>query len=569
MKMINKMSLILCVAIFTGCATKDLPASKPFKTTIIHINDHHSHIDGEKMSLKINNKAVDVYIGGFARVISKIKELQSNSVNPVTLHAGDALQGTMYYTIFKGELDAKLMNLITWDAFELGNHEFDDGDEELHKFLKSLDTSILASNIKANQKSPLYNDLKPYKIITKDNQKIAIIGIDVAYKTKYSSRPSKNVEFFDEIQSVNKHIQELKAEGINKFIVLSHFGFENDIKLASQIEGVDVIIGGDSHTLMGDFDMVGLKSTTNDYPKIVKSKDNKKVCIAQAWQYSYLVGSLDVEFDKYGDVTKCSGEPILLVDSNTQNRNLLDTVKSNSQLQLVDEDKKALEIIKGYKSKLDKKQKEIVGFNKEYIGHNRIPLDKSDGVCSLKYGSEIAPLIAKSFYMKSKKASFAIQNAGGVRSGLKSGNITIEDVYKLLPFSNTLIEFNMSGKEVKELLEDAFSSTFDKSSSGAFVYGYGIRYDVDSKQSKGNRVSNIEVLNKTIDKFEPMDFDKKYIVVTNSYIADGKDGYEKFAAIKDKTDTYYDYAMSFVDLIKSRPNIVPVKQAYRPIKSFK
>jgi 5'-nucleotidase len=156
-----------------------------------------------------------------------------------------------------------------------------------------------------------------------------------------------------------------------------------------------------------------------------------------------------------------------------------------------------------------------------------------------------------------------------VRSGLNSGNITIEDVYKLLPFSNTLIEFKMSGKEVKELLEDAFSSAFDKSSSGAFAYGYGIRYDVDSKQPKGNRVSNIEVLNKTTDKFEPMDFDKQYIVVTNSYIADGKDGYEKFAAIKEKTDTYYDYAMSFVDLIKTQPNIAPVEKTYHPIKSYK
>ncbi len=567
--MISKISLVVLVAIFSGCSTKDLPHSKPFKTTIIHINDHHSHIDDEKMSLKIDGETVDVDIGGFARVVSKIKELQSSSVNPITLHAGDALQGTMYYTVFKGEVDAKLMNLIAWDAFELGNHEFDDGDEELHKFLKSLNTSILASNIKANQKSPLYNDLKPYKIITKDNQKIAIIGIDVAYKTKYSSRPSENVEFFDEIQSVNKHIKELKAEGINKFIVLSHFGFENDLKLASQIEGVDVIIGGDSHTLMGDFNMVGLKSTAKNYPTIVKSKDNKKVCIAQAWQYSYLVGSLDVEFDKYGDVTKCSGEPILLVDSSTQNKNLLNTVKSNPQLELVDEDKKALEIIEGYKSKLDKKQKEIVGLNKKYIGHNRIPCDKSDGISSLDYGSEIAPLLAKAFYLKSNNASFAIQNAGGVRSGLKSGNITIEDVYKLLPFSNTLIEFKMSGKDVKELLEDAFSSTFDKSSSGAFVYGYGIRYDVDSKQSKGNRVSNIEVLDKTTDKFEPIDFDKKYIVVTNSYIADGKDGYEKFATIKDKIDTYYDYAMSFVDLVKTQPNIAPVEKVYHPIKSFK
>ncbi|TQV62069.1 MAG: NAD nucleotidase [Sulfurovum sp.] len=566
---VSKIGFMIFIAILSGCSTKDISHLKPLKTTIIHINDHHSHINSEKIALNIDNEAVEAEIGGFARVVSRINELQKRKINPITLHAGDALQGTMYYTVFKGEVDAKLMNLISWDAFELGNHEFDDGDDELNRFLKDLNTTVLASNVVVNQNSSLHNRIKPYKIIIRDNQKIAIIGIDVAYKTKYSSRPSKNVEFWDEIQSVNKYIKELKTQGINKFIVLSHFGLENDIKLAFQIEGVDVIIGGDSHSLMGDYDMIGLKSATKDYPIITKSKDNKKVCIAQSWEYSYAVGALNVKFDEFGDIKECSGYVDLLFDFNTKNKKLLDTVRLYPQLKIVKEDEKALEIIRSYKSQLDKKQKEIVGFNKKYIGHNRIPFDKIDGVSSLEYGSEIAPLIAKAFYLKSNNASFAIQNAGGVRSGLTSGNITIEDVYKLLPFSNTLIEFKMSGKEVKELLEDAFSSTFDKSSTGAFAYGYAIRYDVDSKQSKGNRVSNIEVLNKTTDKFEPIELNKQYIVITNSYIADGKDGYEKFVTIKDKINTYYDYAMSFVDFIKTQPNITPVCKIYHPIKSFK
>lgn len=568
-KFVSKISLVVFIAIFSGCSTKDISQSKPFKTTIIHINDHHSHVDSEKIALTIDNEAIEADIGGFARVVTRINQLQKTKTNPITLHAGDALQGTMYYTVFKGEVDAKLMNLVKWDAFELGNHEFDDGDEELNKFLKELNTTILASNVIANKNSPLYDRTKPYKIIEREDQKIAIIGVDVAFKTKYSSRPSKNIEFLDEIESVNKYVKELKSQGINKVILLSHFGLENDLKLASQIEGVDIIIGGDSHSLMGDYDMIGLKSSTKDYPIITRSKDGKRVCIVQAWEYSHAVGALNVKFDEFGDVKECSGYASLLFDLNTKNKKLLNAVRLYPQLDIVKEDEKALEIIKSYKSQLDKKQKEIVGYNKKYIGHNRIPFDKSDGVSSLEYGSEIAPLIAKAFYLKSKTASFAIQNAGGVRSGLNSGNITIEDVYKLLPFSNTLIEFKMSGKDIKELLEDAFSSTFDKSSSGAFAYGYGIRYDVDSKQSKGNRVSNIEVLNKTTNKFESIDFDKQYIVVTNSYIADGKDGYEKFATIKDKIDTYYDYAMSFVDLVKTQPNIAPVEKVYHPIKSFK
>lgn len=561
--------LFISTVLFVASCTQESTLSKnepTFKTTIIHINDHHSHIDADEMTLSIDGKEIKAKIGGFANVVSQIKSLQKQSINPITLHAGDALQGTMYYTLFKGKVDAKVMNQITWDAFTLGNHEFDDGDQELSNFLNALKAPVVSSNVIASPRSPLYRKWQPYRIIKREGERIAIIGLEVAYKTKHSSRPSQYIAFKSEVESITKYVQEIEAMGINKIILLSHFGFENDQALAKQISGVDVIIDGDSHTLLGDFNMIGLKSK-GKYPTIVKSL-HPPVCIAQAWQYSYVVGKLHVAFDKNGVISECQGTPILLLNQN-ENPQLKKIAKKYPQIAMVTPDSTTQTIINRYKKELESKKQQIIATSKAYIGHNRIPNDKYNGISTLALGSTIAPLIAKSYYLKSSQANCSIQNAGGVRTGLKKGQISIDDIYKLLPYSNTLIELTMSGKQIKAILEDALSAVFENKSTGAFPYGYAIRYDIDSTQPKGNRVSSIEILNKTTQKFMPLEMTKEYVVVANSYIAEGRDGYETFKSVSKRVDTYFDYAMSFSDMIKKDKFIEPVAKEYHPIKSYR
>nr|MCH9740843.1 5'-nucleotidase C-terminal domain-containing protein [Campylobacterota bacterium] len=487
----SKSSLLtLSLLLFLGCSQKTAEISKALEVNIIHINDHHSHLEEEEKSLTIKGQKVYANIGGFPRVVSKIKELQAKKKNPITLHAGDALQGTMYYTVFKSRADADMMNLIDWDAFELGNHEFDDGDEELDRFLARLETkNIVASNVEASRDSLLHGDWKPYRIIERSGEKIAILGIDVAGKTKASSRPSEKVAFFDELETVKKYVKELEEQGINKIILLSHFGYENDKALAMQIDGIDVIIDGDSHTLMGDFSMVGLKSIDQEYPKVIHSKSKHPICMAQAWNYSYVVGSLSVQFDANGHVKKCHGTPILLMGESFKEKNdagekvevdteqkaeVMMLIDNHPQLQIVSKNSEAVEKLAYYKKQIESKKTEVIGESIAYIGHNRLPMDKHDGKKALALGSEISPLVAKSFYLQSKRADFCIQNAGGVRSGLKAGKLTVQDIYRLLPFSNTLVELKLTGVEVKEMLENVLSSIYDTkvSGGGAFPYGY-------------------------------------------------------------------------------------------------
>ena len=114
-----------------------------FELNVAHINDHHSHLEEEKMPLKLNGKTVTVHIGGLPKVAQAVKNFRQNNKNTFVLHAGDAVTGTLYYTLFEGKADAELMNAINFDVFTLGNHEFDDGNKLLKSFLDVLKIPVV------------------------------------------------------------------------------------------------------------------------------------------------------------------------------------------------------------------------------------------------------------------------------------------------------------------------------------------------------------------------------------------------------------------------------------------
>ncbi|MDD5549575.1 MAG: metallophosphoesterase, partial [Sulfurovaceae bacterium] len=288
---------------------------KSFELNILHINDQHSHLDSEPLELNIDGKKYEIEVGGMARVASEIKALKQKSKNTLVLHAGDAMSGTLYFTLFKGQADVALMNEIGFDAFTLGNHEFDEGDSVLFDFIDKAKFPVISSNVDTLKTSVLHGKWKPYIIKEIDGQKVGIIGLETAQKTSASSRPGKDISFYDEIFRTQKYANELMSKGVDKIILLSHFGYDNDQRLAKKVKGIDVIIGGDSHSLLGDFSSLGLASS-GKYPTEVKSADGKKVCIVQAWEYTKVVGELNVLFNDKGDVTSCGGKAHLIAGEN-------------------------------------------------------------------------------------------------------------------------------------------------------------------------------------------------------------------------------------------------------------
>ena len=529
---------------------------------IFHMNDHHSHVAEEEMELDFNGLEIDVNMGGLARAATKINELKSMYSNSLALHAGDAFQGTVYYALFKSEADAMMMNHIDFDAFTLGNHEFDDGDEELAYFLGNLNESIsiVSSNVVAPEGNILYDMWTPYVVKEIDGESYGIIGLEVVEKTKESSNPSDEIEFLPEVETTQQYVDELEEMGIDKIILLSHNGLERDLDLVSQVHGVDVVIDGDSHSLMGDFSMVGL-SSSYDYPEMRTDMNGKPVCIAQAWQYSYIIGNLDVVFSETGDVALCNGTPIMplgdefMEDLNdTAKATVTAVIDAHDNLEIIAQDEAALATLAPYTTQVDDFANEIIGEAGEVLAHNRFPNDGRDGY-NLSLGSDIAPVVSKAFYDLSNRSDACIQNAGGVRISITEGNISVGTAYTLLPFANTLYEIDMYGFEIKQVLEDAVNFAVYGGSTGAFPYAYGLKYEVDAtKADQNGSISNLQIKDRESGEWSAIDMNATYVIVTNNYIAGGKDGYTTFKTVVDErggVDTYLDYALSFVTYVKN------------------
>ena len=557
--------------------------------TILHINDHHSHLRADsRMQLKIGGEKTRVRSGGFPAVVSMFNLLSEGKNNVLKLHAGDAITGDLYYTLFKGQADAALMNEVCFDAFAIGNHEFDAGDSGLAKFLDFLNqgdcnTPALGANIVPEVGvSPLakktVNDyIKPYTIIEKNGLNIGIIGIDVVGKTTRSSSPDATTQFLSEKETAQRYINELKSKGIDHIILLTHFQYKNDLVLAKNLTGVDIIVGGDSHSLLGDFSDIGLNSQ-GPYPTVVKNNDGNSVCVVQAWQYSQIVGELNVEFDEMGNVKSCEGTPHLMLADSFKRKNAdgdrveiegearivaLKAVRDNSSLNLISDDPDAAELLKSFSSKVDELKSQKVGEVLTDLCFERIPGQGRSKLCDVseteKNGSDISNLVAHAFREMTKTSEIAIQNGGGVRIDVPKGDFSIGTAYKLLPFANTIVELEMTGAEISQVLEEALDLALSPDgSTGAYPYAAGLRWDIDASKSIGSRFSNIQFKAPGESSWSDLDLGRTYKVATNNYIAAGKDGYKTFGIVSKSgriVDTYLDYAQSFVDYIKKYKSI--------------
>ncbi len=466
--------LLLLVLFLGGCAHKE------FHLRVLHINDTHSHLEPIEYKLP---KIGRVTIGGYGAIASYVKSLNDDHL--LFLHAGDALQGTLYYTLFRGEADAAALNTLGLDAQTLGNHEFDDGAKALRRFLARLSYPVVSANVKGL-------DIKPYIIKHFGSERVAIVGLSV--DASKISKPGPTVAFADYMQRAKEVVQELKLQKINKIIFLTHLGIRRDKLLAKEVQDIDLIVGGHSHTLLGDFSDVGLRSY-GSYPlKIGKS------LIVQAWKWGMVVGDIDLWFDERGVIQRFRAHPTILVHE----KRLAQKYKS---LTYSGVDAATQKVIAKYKERVQKLQQTLIGEALQDLWHRRLPCERAPNGEVLTAGSLIAPLVALS--MKEQTgADIAIQNAGGVRKSILQGPISVGDVMELLPFGNTLVLIRMRGEDIIALLKEQAAKAFFGKRSGAFPYLAGAKI----------------VLDKEV-KIEGIDPVREYLVVTNSFLAQGGAGY--------------------------------------------
>ena len=572
-RIVRGVAAVTVSALLISCASAPQePESNEFRLTLLHIDDHHSNLDAKRQTLVWGEQEWQVEAGGFPRVGAQIKKLRAANENVLTLHAGDALTGSLYFTLFGSEADARMMNNICFDAFTIGNHEFDTGDAGLAEFLQELGTEScptvkLGANIKPKVgQSPLTPDrewqmFQPYTIVERGGEEIAIIGLDIASKTKKSSQPDESTEFLDELETARKYIAEVQQQGIEKIVLLTHIQYERDKELVQQLPGVDIVIGGDSHTLLGDFSDFGMESD-GPYPTELTNADGDKVCIGHAYQYSLVVGEMQAVFE--GDkIAECGGRPHYLLSDDIQVSDGIVTtyepiktaLEESDVFSFVEPDAELQSMLQEYQGKVEEFSAEVLAQVPQQICSQEIDLPRRDG-CADILSSGAHRLVAEAFLNSVPEADFAIQNGGGVRSGISQGDFTVGDAFNVLPFANTLVKLELSGSEFKQAMEEALAySISDGGSTRAYPYGAGIRYSVDLTKEKGSRVSNLQVWDKGSKSWQPMTARATYVMVTNSFIAGGQDGYDTFYRVSERgraRNTGIDYAQSLVDYAREQ-----------------
>ncbi len=589
-----KWGCLLASAVLLGCGSQ-VESTKPLNITIAHVNDHLSHLSADKVDLQINNRRTRVEVGGFPRVVAKIKEIESGNANTLKVHAGNAITGHIFYTLFEGEADAAQMQNTCFDVMGVGSHEFNDGEMSLREFLSRVnstrcETIPVSSNINFKVgTSPLAlskNDdfVKPYAVKTFGDEKVGIVGVIPAVKTSASSNARADTKFKDELKSIQKAVKALHKEGVNKIVLVSTLGYDTDAELASQLSGVGVIIGADSHTLMGNYSSIGLDSGAVTYPAIHNDNDGRTVCIAHAWHYSYAVGELNISWDENGKVKDCGGKTHLLFGEGIQVKNTegkwaqpagnemagIKAVLQSISGRAVSVDAAAQDSLGNFERRVARKQRVVVGEAPENLCLERIPGQGKSALCDASetaiYGSHISNIVAKSFMISVKTADFAIQNAGGVRADLAAGQVTLGDIQNLLPFNNTLVELDMTGAEIRQVLEDVFTySHSSDGTTGSYPYASGIRWQVDIRRSEGNRIVKLEINPRLQGEWTPIDPSATYKVVTNNYIASGQDGYDTFGKIvkaRRFRETFWNYTQPMSEYVRTvgQVNRLPVAE---------
>lgn len=572
-----------------------MPTNKDVSVRIIHTNDHHSHLESSTYDLSFDGVPTRLNIGGFSSLATIINE--NRNENTIVLNSGE-LNGTLYFSLFKGEVDFKVFNELGIDAYALGNHEFDEGDGRLAELIEMANFPIVSSNVQPTAKSPLYavkDSIKPYVIKEIDGEKIGIIGILKNEKTKNSSLASDDLTFSNEIETARKYVAELEKQGVNKIILLSHVGYYNDFLFAEHVPGIDIIIGGDSHSLLGDkekLEEVGLTQkyygqtgplpgyehsdyeknpTIGEYPTVVQNSDGDPVYIVTAWEYAHALGMLDVDFDKDGKIEAIDGNIIIPVsgpylqknaegqrvevDENTKAK-IEKAIENSPILTFAKESSTVESIISPYQEEMKASLETVIGNISTNMSAERIPTPFAAGEAPT--GSLAAYVVAEAFATANPRIDVAIQNVGGVRSAFFEGEFTVSQAITTLPFSNTVVMMDMTGQEIVNVLNQSAYYSLNTGSTGAFPAAANLRYDVFLSEEEGKIIQNIEVKSKD-EVWSDIDLNKTYTVSTNSFTALGKDNYLEFAKVRETDagnfeDTYINYYVPLKEYIEGLPN---------------
>lgn len=270
----------LSLSSFTTISTK--------KITILHTNDTHSHIEAYP-----SDHPLYPNMGGVARRATLVSKIRQEEKNVLLLDAGDIFQGTPYFNYYGGELEFKLMSKLGYDLATIGNHDFDNGLEGLLAQLPNAQFDFVNANYDFKN-TILDGYIKPYKIFEKDGVKIGIFGLGVELQGLVDGKNYKETVYLDPVETATQITKTLREqEKCDVVICLSHLGLKYkdfpdkicDLLLAEQTEGIDVIIGGHTHSFL-------------EKPIVKINKAGKEVLVNQVGAFGINLGKINLYLDE-------------------------------------------------------------------------------------------------------------------------------------------------------------------------------------------------------------------------------------------------------------------------------
>lgn len=427
------------------------------KLNILHMNDVHGAVEPALDP----TVSPDSPVGGIAYSAAVIEqEKAKNPEGTLTLNAGDIAEGTMVSYMTQGRIISDTMKQMKFDAIALGNHDFEWGQEALGTLVQELDAPVVAANVVRTSDGSVIDGAKPYIMKDIKGVKVAIIGLGTRETERYIEKEKlEGLKFENEIDTAKKYVPEVKDKGADLVIVLSHLGFDADKELASKVDGIDVIVGGHSHTELQEGHKLG------------------ETIIVQAGSQSRYVGNLELHIDpKTKKIVQNQAKLIPVITKDLQ------------------PDKQVMDILTPYLQETERQGNEVMGTAME----------------DLHYGHKDCKILNQIFadsILDASGAEIGLCSSRILRGNVKAGEVPYKELYSALPF--TCEKFYTVKTTGDKVLEEIESRIVDGGRGIAVPAGF--KYEYDPSLPEGNRITSV-----TLNDGTPLDPEKEYTVVLNS-----------------------------------------------------
>lgn len=445
--------------------------------SIVHTNDTHSQIEPTQSG------GSQPY-GGIVERASLIEMVRSQlDSTALYLDAGDIIQGTPYFNIFGGAIEVQGLNLQQLCATTLGNHEFDNGVAALDSMLRSATYQVVSCNYHCDS-ATLVGRLVPEVIVERHGIRIGITGVTTDPQGIIQEKNKEGIHYEDPVTAANRQAAHLRQQGCDMVILLSHCGYEEndstgDRRLAAQTRGIDLIIGGHSHTNL-------------ERGVIVDNLDGRHVYITQTGSRCSPIGLIETRMRRQWGFPRCHYEVDTIICSKLHPEDYDLTAYGDTMRSL----------IAPYKAHIDSLMGQRIGKAEAELNAYRPQSPLGNFIC------DVMRHIGKRLCGQRIDASFI--NIGGLRNNLPAGNITLGTIYRIFPFENTVVTLDLKGHDLSDLIADLAPRNMEAMS--------GLSITLDSIEGK---IAATQILMNG----QPLVADSTYRLCVINYLAEGNDGF--------------------------------------------